>query len=187
MSQAAFEELVASLIRSAPSRAVLLNYIVPGLKSTLLATLPAGGVLRVFEMTREQESEIVPHNHRYDFQCYVLEGFVQHTVYHISDDEPKHRATHAIVPYSRLTHELDRDVATHVRARAETKMYEAGSTYGLNSAEFHRVRFSYGAKVLFHEGNSLTETSSVLVPYCNGEICDSYVWRDWMMKAADPA
>jgi hypothetical protein len=50
------------------------NYIVPGLNSTMLAMSAGGGVVRLFEMTREQEAYIVPHDHRYNFTCYVLAG-----------------------------------------------------------------------------------------------------------------
>jgi len=56
---------------------VLEDYIVPGLRSTLLGTTAAGGVIRLFEQEREPELFITPHDHRYSFDCYVLKGGLQ--------------------------------------------------------------------------------------------------------------
>jgi hypothetical protein len=60
--------------------------------------------------------------------------------------------------------------------------YKAGEWYSMTHAEFHSIRFSYGARVLFFEGSQVKPESYCLVPYVNGQVCDTFYWREWMMK-----
>ncbi len=62
------------------------NYIVPGLTSWLIGNPSEFGKVRVFTCERNHKEAIVPHSHRYDFQCYVANGNVTN---HIWYDDPK--------------------------------------------------------------------------------------------------
>lgn len=163
--------------------AKLENYIVPGLQSTLLASSLNGGKVRVFDMTREQEYDITPHDHRYDFQCCVLAGSVTNRRYTVIERGNKEYATHAIMQYDYAKHELDEAQAEWAEARFEDETFGVGAWYSMKATEFHAIRFSRGAKVLFIEGAEVKAWSSCLLPYVNGRICNTFIWRDWMMAA----
>jgi hypothetical protein len=160
---------------------VINNYIIPGLRSTLLVDrTTSGGRVRRFDMLREQEYFIVPHDHRYNFDCFVLDGGVTHYTYDLEKAQ-KENATHVIVPYDHADHAIDTEQPTWVKAYMCTESFRAGDRYSLSHADFHSVRFSSGASVLFIEGAQQKPGSSCLLPYSDGRICNTFLWDDWMM------
>jgi hypothetical protein len=155
------------------------NYIIPGLTSTLLASPIAGGIVRLFEMSRHQEVEIVPHDHRYDFQCYVLEGEVRNRLYCLHDSAA---FTHAVFLHDPGTHDVSGPLGL-VEASFNESTYLQGDWYDMKASQFHSIWFGKGAKVLLIEGPKKNELSRCLMPYVNGRVCDTFYWRDWMMAA----
>ena len=162
----------------------LKNYIIPGLFSTLLATPAVGGCVRLFEMTREQEYDITPHDHRYSFQCCVLSGTVDNRRYRTQATEYREMAGYVSLPYNPVTHALDEERPTWMHGQFTDEQFSEGDWYSMSKDEYHSIRFSKGAKVLFIEGPNEKEESACLLPYVNGRICNTFIWRDWMMEAA---
>lgn len=177
MKPADIEKLVESL---GAGGKVLENYILPGMISTELARPAIGGLIRLFHMTREQEYEITPHDHRFGFKCAVLDGCVTNRVYKV-DTCHKDHATHVTVPYDPSTHSLNEALAKHARANFHEATYNSGDWYQMEHEQFHAIRFSRGARVLFIEGPEEKSEGSCLLPYINGRICNTFLWRDWMM------
>lgn len=175
------QELVDSLL---PGMGTLHDYIVPGLDSILLAKTRNGGCLRLFKMSRYQELFVTPHDHRYDFKAYVLAGAVENIKYSITTfSPPSTRATHAIVRYNKDTREWLPTTVNVVRAEPYSRTYGAGETYFMEHEEFHTIRFGDGAVVLMVEGPSQAECSRMLLPWRNGAVVDTFMWRPWMMRA----
>lgn len=160
------------------------NYIIPGLTSTLLGSPAAGGMFRLFEMRRDQEVEVVPHDHRYDFQCFVLEGEVRNRLYCVL--ERRNVPTHAVFLHDPDTHAVSGPLGL-VEASFHESTYLEGDWYDMKASQFHSIWFGKGTKVLFIEGRKQNELSRCLVPYVNGRVCDTFYWRDWMMAAPQEA
>ena len=179
MSDADLVKLVAAL----GAGEVRENYIVPGLRSTLLAHPAAGGIVRLFEMTREQEYDVTAHDHRYNFQCCVLAGSVENRRYRTQSTAQGY-ATHAALPYDAKEHALDDSRPRWLYASHVDEVHGEGDWYGMSADEFHSIRFSKGAKVLLIEGPQEKDESWCLLPYANGRICNTFIWRDWMMARA---
>lgn len=156
------------------------NYIVPGLRSTLLGRPAAGGCIRLFEMTREQEYEVTAHDHRYNFQCCVLEGSVEHRRYRVQSTI-KDYAGYVALPYNPVTHALDEERPRWLHGQIIDEVYGDGDWYSCSHEEFHTIRFGKGTKVLFIEGPEEKAESWCLLPYIDGRICNTFIWRDWMM------
>ncbi len=173
------EHLISAL--GTAEKHTLTNYIVPGLTSALLAQLPGGGCIRKFVMCRAQEMSVVPHNHRYDFECFVLAGRVRHRVYDVFDGAQRGNATHAIVPYDPASHQLDLSSPRWATGRPSDCEHQEGQWYRLKHQYFHSIEFERGTVVLFIEGPTKQEISHCLLPVSNGRICDTFIWRDWMM------
>ena len=156
------------------------NYIIPGLMSTELARTPAGGLVRLFEMTRDQEYDIVPHDHRFDFRCFVLSGHVLNREYALYEVSSSLGASHAALAYCARTHTLS-DTPRWMRGTFTERDYHAGDWYAMSAEHFHAIRFARGTKVLFIEDPARRVQSHCLFPVVNGTICENFIWRDWMM------
>lgn len=176
------DDLVA-LLKLVGEGTALENYIIPGLRSTMLAKPEAGGCIRRFDMLRDQEVDVTPHDHRYDFKCLVLAGEVRHRRYHVYPSS-KDSADYAALPYNAETHELDTESPRWLAGGFSEEVYKAGAWYGCTHHEFHSIRFSNRCAVLFWESAQRKGASSCLLPYFNGRICNTFTWREWMMAPA---
>lgn len=172
---------VSRFVNALGTGRVLENYVVPGLRSTELGTAVGGGMVRMFEMQRDPEGEITPHDHRYGFQCYVLEGRVVNRLYHVSPAPFPAAARWARLGYDRGTRKLFGEPEL-VAGSTSRHVYNAGEWYQMSAFDFHSITFDQGTRVLFIEGPVQNENVSVLLPYHAGRVCDTYVWRDWMME-----
>ena len=47
------------------------NYAIPGLTSSLIGSPSPNGTVRIFECSREHQEPIIPHSHRFSFQCHA--------------------------------------------------------------------------------------------------------------------
>src|SRR5262245_48239263 len=107
-------------------------------------------------MERQPEVTITPHDHRYGFQCYVLEGRVQNTMYHVTPCEFSASARWARLGYDRHTRKLYGEpqlMAGHM----VTTEFNAGQWYSMRAKDFHSIAFSQGTRVLFVEGTPTNE------------------------------
>ena len=165
---------------------VIHNYIAPGLDSYLLGV--SGGKIRMFEMTREQEFFISPHNHRFDFACLVLQGMVRHYTYHprfsdldediLGDENEEYQISTYYPPRNGKPFDV-KIVDTGYFSRTTTT-YVSGDWYHLFRDKYHSIEFSMGARVLFFEGADQAETSNFLEPIINGKVIPTFTLPDWM-------
>lgn len=156
----------------------LLDYVIPGLNSTLLK-----GV-RMFEMTRHQHHVIAPHSHRFDFACYVLEGKVTNKIW---------------VPTAIDTADLYRETVlrylgtpgNYAQRWGETKKYissvytsQAGQWYTMSHDQIHSIHFDKGTKVIFFEGPEVSEESLILEPFIETDkyVCTTGDVQPWMFR-----
>lgn len=165
------------------------NYIVPGLTSWIVGPAPnrcddgQRGCLRLFEMTRRQDTQITPHSHRFDFTCLVLQGKVRNTLFYDggpASDEYVQR----VVRYTGKPgdYETESEDSMPYRYGSDTKTYYAGDTYSMKTREIHSIEFESGALVLFFEGPTVADTSCMLLPWANGCVIDTSTVQPWMFR-----
>lgn len=154
------------------------NYIIPGLDSSLLSR----GTVRLFRSSREFAGEITPHNHRFDFACYVLSGRVINRIY--SKDTGGDEFTQRELEYGGQPGEyIVVGDAEPQRFKFSDTDYREDDWYFMSSREFHSIYFSRGAKVLFFEGPTLRDRSEVLLPYVNDETIETMQCNmPWMFQ-----
>ena len=173
-----------SLIRNSPMH----NYIVPGLTSWLLGRPdPHTGCVRMFTMERRQDTKITPHSHRFDFQCLVLKGSVQNTLYEQTNHVDAMCDAFQMVELTYLGHPgeyVERDDKRSFFTR-NTRMYSEGETYEMKHDEIHSIEFSSDAVVLFFEGAYVTDKSYALLPVVDGEVIRLLKREDWMFRKGD--
>lgn len=174
---------VERLLRALPRGKTLHNYIVPGLSSTALASFELGGMLRLFEMTRDQEYYVTPHNHRFNFLCLVLEGQVMNTTFSVREAHETN-ADHVTLIYDKNKRGVryNMDEMQYCIASQHSEVHSKGDWYAMDHREYHSINFARHTKVLFIEQEPETEESRVLLPYVNGRICSTFLWADWMMS-----
>lgn len=152
------------------------NYILPGLESALL-----GAKTRLFINTRESIGQITPHNHRFDFQCLVLRGWVVNTLF-VKDDAGEEFARKRKI-YTGIPGEYkDAHLSGPAMFRLDKHKYQAGDWYGMKSDQFHTIEFSPDAVVLFIEGETVASSFDYLSPIVNGEVIDTMSVEPWMFK-----
>lgn len=164
----------------------LRNYVVPGLDSSLIGG-GRFGCVRLFECSREHAETIVPHSHRFDFQCLVLSGSVVNVLWETSkveiDDADPYMASRLIYcGESGRYHKEQRGV---IWARHKKKAFYEGDTYSMSHKEIHSIFFSRGAKVLFFEGPNVSSESVILEPYVNGVAIPTMKVEPWMFEKVE--
>ena len=188
------------MVLESMKNAVIHNYIAPGLDSFLLNKNDCK--VRMFQMTRPQEMYITPHNHRFDFACCVIKGWVTHyvyeqigghnNIYHQIPQEAgkmEYRA-HQIneyTPHNKVPGQgsnknftiLNKGYGLFVRNRAT---YHIGDWYTLHKDQFHAIEFTLGSKVLFLEGANQRDTSYFLEPVVNGKVISLFTVPEWMYQ-----
>ncbi len=158
----------------------LRNYIVPGLTSWMIGAAGKKGCVRLFESEREQQRDIAPHTHRFDFSCLVLRGQVTNKLWGHSasgDEFELNRITYLGKPGS-----YKKEFVERVRFDHTDTVYKAGDFYRMASDEMHSIVFSRGALVLFFEGPEVTDTSFMIDPVSGGEVIPTSDTAPWMFK-----
>jgi hypothetical protein len=148
-----------------------------------LIGLPSeSGTIRLFECSREHQEVIIPHSHRFDFQCWVLDGYVRNLLWtrtvkanSEADEFEETLLQYGGAPGDYLT--IAGDVSKWI-SREST--YEEGQCYSMKASEIHSIFFSRGAKVLFFEGQAKTDTSTILQPFVNGKVVPTFKVENWM-------
>lgn len=165
------------------------NYIVPGLVSTLIGEDPhASSKIRLFRNTRVQDEFITPHSHRFDLACMVLQGSAENTIFtavpyvgHTSEMYSDEYQVSKLVydGYPGKYDKADTVVQRHARF---AKTYQPGQWYFMKFEEIHSIKFSKDAIVLIFEGDSKTDTTTILEPRVNGKTIRTFKVEDWMFK-----
>lgn len=164
----------------------LLNYVVPGLSSSLIGGSDSSGKVRMFEASLEQDRHIVPHTHRYDFTCLVLEGSVINRVWKPSKREGAKTYMRSCMGFGRLGDASlipDSDSGEIERWEYSAVKYADGQWYSMKAEECHDIIFSKDAKVLFFEGPQRIAVSYVLQPIVCGEVIPTFKIEPWMFKS----
>jgi hypothetical protein len=166
------------------------NYIVPGLKSSLIGGEKFGKV-RLFEAERPTDEFITPHSHRFDFTCLVLVGQVINTLYTACGAT---RSPNALPWTASSVDQVcgEDGLRDYVHRRSHEPTwwerhdyyYGPGNVYGMKTNEIHSIKFSKGAKVLFFEGPELTKTGIMLEPWVDGKLVPSFKTEEWMFQKA---
>lgn len=160
------------------------NYVTAGLTSTLLGerNKKDGSCVRLFSAERET-SDITPHSHRFDFQCYVICGQVINKIYY----RPHSSETGDLFQESVLKGKLGEYTKEYIEKgqhiyKCSEDIYEAGSWYGMNRAQIHSIVFKKDTKVIFFEGPNITDNSVILEPIIDGEVIPTFKVEPWMFK-----
>jgi len=155
------------------------NYVIPGLDSYLILDNGPEGKIRLFESTRDHQESITPHSHRFDFTCCVIAGEVKNRVWSWDRFGDKFMKTTLI--YSNIgEYEKNQEDADSYGYRDH--IYKEGDCYSMDSNEIHSIYFSKGAKVLFFEGPTETDSSIILEPFVDDEVIPTFEVKPWMFK-----
>lgn len=156
------------------------NYVVPGLTSWLIGAPSDKGCMRLFTSEREHLETVIPHSHRFDFQCWVLRGTVRNRVW-------KH--AYGIGDWFMLsTHTKGRmggyEVQEAGRGRFDyvDTVYSQDEWYSMTHSEIHSIWFGRGAKVLFFEGPQVVDHTTILEPIASDTHVRTFKVEPWMFE-----
>jgi hypothetical protein len=166
------------------------NYAIPGLTSWMIGEVNGlDGCVRLFECSRTHVEQIIPHSHRFDFKCQVLEGEVINRYWINKNKSVNELRADRYDPYqaSELIYsgnpgEYTKSVSESGEWRFYEKRYTPGQVYSMTADEVHSIIFSKGAKVLFEEGPTVSDRSIVLEPIVDGEVIPTFKVESWMFK-----
>lgn len=162
----------------------VMNYAgIPGLTSWLIgeASLESGCV-RLFECQRQHQEALVPHSHRFDLHCVVLEGAVTNRLWY---EEAPHPLSDPFI-VSTLTYDsMGVYAQTFNRSsnwRTLDTVYRSGDEYSMKAEQVHSIYFARNTTVLFFEGPTTTDESIILEPCVDGERVPTFKVEPWMFK-----
>lgn len=159
------------------------NYIVPGLTSWLIGEKSAAGCVRMFECERSHEEAITPHSHRFDFACVVLQGAVRNVIWKRDTLGTGDLFAGRTIIYGGSPGAYSSDCSPKVHRYTRTeRRFTAGQQYGMTHDEVHSIFFERSTFVLFFEGPSITNETTVLEPWCDGMPVPTFEVRPWMFQ-----
>lgn len=158
------------------------NYVLAGLSSSLIGGNGYGRV-RLFEKPNHQHDNITPHNHRFDFTCLVLKGFVINRLWEECGDKDKGDFYQVSkLHYSGEIGKHRKELESRGEYSFKDYRYNVGETYHMKSNEIHSILFSKDSSVLFFEGPTIRDSSIILEPIISGEVIPTYLREDWMFQ-----
>lgn len=162
------------------------NYVVPGLTSYLIGNPSPHGTVRMFECEREQQEAVTPHSHRFGFQCWVLRGSVRNRIWTRDLDGDFYYASRLV--YGGQVGAYTREEIADPCARwgYHDNVHEEGECYSMTADQIHSIFFSRGARVLFFEGPTTRDYSTILEPWV-GERIPTLLTKYWMFRREDEA
>lgn len=170
------------------AHSALHNYAIPGLTSSLLGGAIRGGTVRLFECSRQHHESIIPHNHRFDFQCLVLAGRVKNTTWlPAEDDDEGDEYAESVLTYEGEPGHYAIAARQVRRYQSMEEIHHAGQWYGMRAQEIHSIHFDRGTSVLFFEGPTISDTTTILEPFVNGERVPTFKVEDWMFQKGSAA
>lgn len=156
------------------------NYAIPGLTSWLVGNPSPAGTVRFFECSRDHQENITPHSHRFNFQCWVIAGEVRNRVWTAAlyGDQFTH---------TNLVYEGDIGQYRKVRIGVSRYLYhedtyKSGEWYSMESKQIHSIQFTKGAQVLFLEGPTVDNQSTILEPFVDGQDVPTFKVEPWMFQ-----
>lgn len=156
------------------------NYIVPGLSSFLVGGEDRG-MIRLFKSQRETREHIVPHSHRFDFTCLVLQGWAENTIFVQHETEGDAFCVGTLCAESAGKYEFEPGNCPSYW-KSYTTRFNAGMWYSMSYCEVHSIRFSDDAMVLFFEGPEVEGCTTVLEPWAYGKRIPTFKTEDWMFE-----
>ncbi len=157
------------------------NYIVPGLVSWLLGERNKdGSCTRVFEMTRNQDILITPHSHRFGFECDVIRGEVEQTLWIDGADGDLYSPTE--LTYKNEPGQYAKCLLQPQLFRPVTAIYKTHQQYRMGPSDIHSIRFAKGSIVLLQEQCAVTDRSVILEPFVDGERLPTFQTQPWMFR-----
>lgn len=167
------------------------NYVIPGLRSSMITDLGARGKVRLFQMTRHQCTTITPHSHRYDLQCTVLRGEVRNTTWHpstIQDEGDLFKVSEQFLKKGMKPNSLCR-YDTYERNTApfyaEVQTFRELEDYWIAHGEIHSIEFSKGAVVLVVESETKADSSLFIEPVDRGVTIQTMKTEGWMFRRSE--
>lgn len=158
------------------------NYVIPGLTSWLIGAPGPKGCIRLFECEREHLEPIIPHSHRFDFQCWVLEGWVRNRIWrqrpwHSDDTSDRYAAS--VQTKGRMGgYEMEEE--GHYSFEYHDTTYAKDEWYAMEHDQIHSIWFGRKTKVLFFEGPEVTPSTTILEPVSNGVRVPTFKVEPWM-------
>lgn len=156
------------------------NYVIPGLTSWLICKPETGGIVRLFENTRDHQEQITPHSHRFDFHCQVLSGRVRNIVWVPDCMGDEFRESELL--YFGDMGKYDTKPGLVRRWGMRVSDYHVGQTYSMTYDQVHSIQFAKGTTVLFHEGPTKTNATKIIEPYVDGQVIPSFEVKPWMFR-----
>lgn len=157
------------------------NYITPGLTSSLLGG-DGHGMVRLFTADRDTREWITPHSHRFNFSCIVIRGQVENLMFTPGAGNKYCPATLRRKGGIGDGYEVVRNPENAASYTETSRTYVAGDTYSLTYTDIHSIRFSKDAVVLFLEGPFVAEETTILEPFSNGSIVETFEMKPWMFQ-----
>ncbi|MCH9735818.1 MAG: hypothetical protein K0U78_14910 [Actinomycetia bacterium] len=162
------------------------NYIVPGLSSSLIGGIGENGTVRLFESERDQQEHITPHSHRFNFQCIVLEGVVQNSIWVEQRGELAGKNSDqfqsSTLTYGKEVGVYEKKTKGRSYYDCFTNIYKTGDVYHMNHRQIHSIKFGRRTKVLFFEGKTITDKTTIIEPVVDDIHIPTFKVENWMFK-----
>jgi hypothetical protein len=167
------------------SNSIVKNYAIPGLNSSLIGG-NGRGTVRLFECSREHMEPIIPHSHRFDFQCLVLAGSVKNIIWNKTNKFDSDLFMISELNFGGDFGKFEETEISTCKFYPDEKEYFEGDFYSMKSRDIHSIFFSRGAKVLMFEGPSISNSSVILQPYVDNKTVPTFRVDKWMFERIAP-
>ncbi|BCG50256.1 hypothetical protein [Ralstonia phage RP13] len=179
-----YKMLDATLL-STMKHSPLYNYAgIPGLTSWLIGNSNQSdnrGRVRLMTCERNHHEVIIPHSHRFDFQCVVLAGKVINSIW--SEDPSGDEFIETILTYCDTPGDYSKTVlSTPKKYKQGFMKYEAGQSYSMSSNQIHSIEFYRDTAVLFLEGPAQTIDTKIIEPFYRGVRVPTFKVEPWMFS-----
>lgn len=154
------------------------NYIAPGLTSSLIGK-GSKGCVRLFESSREQQFAITPHSHRFDFLCVVIQGSVRNRVWTRSQVGQGDAFVETKLNFDSMG-KYEFEELRVARFTHQDHVHLKGETYEMKAPEIHSIYFGANTAVLFFEGPTVRNHSTILEPHVDGVKVPTFQVEPWM-------
>jgi hypothetical protein len=161
------------------------NYAIPGLTSWLIGEPSPKGTMRLFECSRDHQEPITPHSHRFDFQCWVLQGSVRNRIWSASAFDGD-AYTHTNLVYAGECGKYEKVRIGVGRFGFRDDHHGEDDWYAMTHDQIHSIYFAKGTQVLFFEGPTISDKSLILEPHVDGEDVPTFQVAPWMFKRVPP-
>ncbi len=158
---------------------------IPGLTSWIIQRNDDGGLVRLMECSRDHQEPIIPHSHRFDFNCLVLAGKVVNVLWSDHGGHAFSRGDEYIsstMTYGGQPGQYEKVLGTVSKWSRSFAEYKAGDEYSMTADKVHSIFFSRGAVVLFFEGPPVSDKSIILEPFVDGEVVPTFSVQPWAFK-----